>query len=67
MDEKFDNSNIGVSALTGTVEPIDTNGPEARKVLRKIDCHLLPILAVTYFIQVRIATHELRLVTNTFV
>ncbi|KAH7007075.1 major facilitator superfamily domain-containing protein [Ilyonectria destructans] len=51
MDEKFDNSNIGVSALTGTVESIDTNGPEARKVLRKIDCHLLPILAVTYFIQ----------------
>jgi glycine cleavage system aminomethyltransferase T len=53
MKEKVDDGNVGISVLTGAVESIDINGPEARKVLRKIDCHLLPILTVTYFIQVR--------------
>lgn len=50
--DKIDRDNVGADTLNGLVESVDTNGPEARRVLRKIDTYLLPILAVTYFIQV---------------
>ncbi|KAK6077754.1 transporter [Seiridium cupressi] len=42
---------IGVTALTGAVTEIDPNGPEARRVLKKIDLHLMPLLMITYMIQ----------------
>lgn len=51
-----DADNIGVDALIGVVEDVDLGGSEARKVLHKIDTYLLPLLCVTYLIQVRTAT-----------
>jgi hypothetical protein len=50
---------IGAAALTGVVADFDPNGPEARRVLRKIDLHLLPLLSVTYLIQVRMPMPEI--------
>ncbi|KAL2825074.1 hypothetical protein BDW59DRAFT_162020 [Aspergillus cavernicola] len=47
----IDKGDVGLAALTGDVSSLDTNGPEARKVLRKIDLHLLPLLCVTYMLQ----------------
>lgn len=43
---------IGALAITGVVADFDPNGEEARRVLRKIDLHLLPLMSVTYLIQV---------------
>ncbi|ETS74221.1 hypothetical protein PFICI_14087 [Pestalotiopsis fici W106-1] len=42
---------VGVVALTGAVSHIDPDGPEAKRVLRKIDLHLMPLLMITYMIQ----------------
>lgn len=39
---------VGVEALTGAVSHIDPDGPEAKRVLRKIDLHLMPLLMITY-------------------
>jgi hypothetical protein len=43
---------VGVAALNGAVTDLDPNGPEAKRVLRKIDLHLMPLLMVTYLVQV---------------
>ncbi|KAH8896863.1 MFS general substrate transporter [Thozetella sp. PMI_491] len=52
VDEKLIRTDdVGVAALQGMTENIDVDGPEARKVLRKIDLHLLPLLCVTYWLQ----------------
>lgn len=51
---------VGVGALSGSVDFVDTDGPAARRVLRKIDCYLLPLLAVTYLIQVRLRAFAIR-------
>ncbi|KAJ9151759.1 Major facilitator superfamily domain, general substrate transporter [Pleurostoma richardsiae] len=42
---------VGMEALNGTVVDVDVDGPEARRVLRKIDLNLMPLLCVTYLIQ----------------
>lgn len=49
---RLDGDDVGVTALTGAVIDIDPNGPKARRVLRKIDLHLMPLLMITYMIQV---------------
>lgn len=41
------------ASFNGVLENIDANDAEAKKVLHKIDRHLLPMLCVTYLIQVR--------------
>lgn len=54
LDSKDGGGGVNYSRLAGTVENIDLNGPEAQRVLRKIDLFLLPFLMVTYLIQVPI-------------
>ncbi|KAH8669089.1 major facilitator superfamily domain-containing protein [Xylariales sp. PMI_506] len=49
--QQIDGADVGLTALTGAITHIDPNGEEARRVLRKIDWHLLPLLSVTYMIQ----------------
>jgi glycine cleavage system aminomethyltransferase T len=51
-EEQPGKSDVGLTALTGAISHLSVNGPEAKKVLRKIDLHLLPFLCVTYLIQV---------------
>jgi hypothetical protein len=67
LDEKnVGADDVGAEVLAhmgeGAIENIDLNGPQARKVLRKIDLRLLPFLCVTYLIQVGtcLATHQSR-------
>ena len=43
---------VGLTALTGAISHVHTNSPKAKKVLRKIDLYLLPVLCATYLIQV---------------
>ncbi|KAK6209245.1 hypothetical protein LQW54_006457 [Pestalotiopsis sp. IQ-011] len=50
-EKAVEGCDVGVVALTGAVSHFDPNGPEARRVLRKIDLHLMPLLMVTYLIQ----------------
>ncbi|KAJ0413375.1 major facilitator superfamily domain-containing protein [Aspergillus carlsbadensis] len=50
-DQCMDKDDLGLAALAGNVSNIDPDGPEARRVLRKIDLHLLPLLCITYMIQ----------------
>ncbi|KAH8205254.1 hypothetical protein TruAng_000501 [Truncatella angustata] len=47
----IDGADVGVTALRGVVTDIDPDGLVARRVLRKIDLHLMPLLMVTYMIQ----------------
>jgi hypothetical protein len=49
---QFASDDVGLTVLSGAIISIDPNGPEARRVLRKIDLHLMPLLCVTYLIQV---------------
>lgn len=48
---------VGAAILNGTIHPVEVDSHEARKVLRKIDMFLLPVLAFTYMIQVCHNTH----------
>lgn len=43
---------VGPTILNGTVDNLQVQSDEDRRVLRKIDTFLLPILAFTYMIQV---------------
>lgn len=47
-EKAVEGCDVGVVALTGAVSHFDPNGPEAKRVLRKIDLHLMPLLMVTY-------------------
>ncbi|KAJ5607866.1 hypothetical protein N7537_004485, partial [Penicillium hordei] len=42
---------VGAAFLNGIIDPVEVDSREARRVLRKIDMFLLPILAFTYMIQ----------------
>jgi hypothetical protein len=53
-DEKVSKgTDVGVTVLNGTIDELNVADSEARRVLRKIDLRLLPVLAITYMIQVR--------------
>lgn len=52
-EKHLEGEDVGLEALTGTVANIHLDSPEAKKVLRKIDLHLLPLLCFTYLIQVK--------------
>lgn len=53
-DEKASKgADIGITVLNGTIDELNVTDSEARGVLRKIDLRLLPLLAITYMIQVR--------------
>lgn len=51
-EKKFEDADVGVTVLNGMVDELDYDSAEARKVVWKIDLFLLPLLAVTYVIQV---------------
>lgn len=51
-EKKFENTDVGVTVLNGIVDELSYDSAEARKVVWKIDLFLLPLLAVTYVIQV---------------
>lgn len=50
--KKFEDTDVGVTVLNGMVDELNYDSAEARKVVWKIDLFLLPLLAVTYVIQV---------------
>lgn len=52
-EKHLEGEDVGLEALTGTVADIHLDSTEAKKVLRKIDLHLMPLLCFTYLIQVR--------------
>lgn len=54
-EKKFEDTDVGVTVLNGMVDELDYDNSEARKVVWKIDLFLLPLLAVTYMIQVSIS------------
>jgi hypothetical protein len=51
-EKKFEEKDVGVTVLNGIVDELDYDSSEARKVVWKIDLFLLPLLAVTYVLQV---------------
>lgn len=48
----FQSNDVQAAVLNGTLDELNADSSEARAVLRKIDLHLLPLLAFTYLIQV---------------
>lgn len=62
ITEKHEGDDVALAALVGSISNLDIDGPEAKKVLRKIDLNLLPLLCVTYMIQVRSAPASYRTV-----
>lgn len=55
--KKTQDLDVGAAIFNGTIHPIEVDSHETRKVLRKIDMFLLPILAFTYMIQVCYNSH----------
>lgn len=53
VDEKhIPTDDVGAAVISGVSEDIDVTGPESRKILRKIDTHLMPLMCITYLLQV---------------
>lgn len=69
-DEKMSKgTDVGVTVLNGTIDELNVADSEARRVLRKIDLRLLPVLAITYMIQVRkfrLLPYDLILLTSIY-
>jgi hypothetical protein len=53
ITENHEGDDVALAALVGSISDLDIDGPEAKEVLRKIDLNLLPMLCITYMIQVR--------------
>jgi len=53
ITENPEGDDVALAALVGSISNLDIDGPEAKEVLRKIDLNLLPMLCITYMLQVR--------------
>lgn len=51
-EKHIQGDDVGLAVLHGSVSSIELAGPAAKRVLRKIDLNLLPLLCFTYLIQV---------------
>lgn len=54
-EKKLENPDVGVAVLNGMVDELNCDSSEARRVVWKIDLFLLPILSITYMLQVSVS------------
>lgn len=54
-EKKPENTDVGAAVLNGMLDELNVDSSEARRVVWKIDLFLLPILSITYMLQVSVS------------